>query len=99
MDSWTAWEFGGMHPGKCWYSTTPTTSSEVRSLLGMANFSAQFIPNFATITEPLRMLTNKNIPFKWGDEQEQAYQQLKTALVSKPVMSYFDPSKETVILV
>jgi hypothetical protein len=28
-----------------------------------------------------------------------AYQQLKTALVSKPVMSYFDPSKETVILV
>ena len=80
-------------------STTPTTSSEVRSLLGMANFSAQFIPNFATITEPLRMLAHKNIPFKWGDEQEQAYQQLKTALVSKPVMSYFEPRKETVILV
>ena len=80
-------------------STTPTTPSEVRSLLGMANFSAQFIPNFATITEPLRMLTHKNIPFTWGDEQENAYQTLKTALISKPVMSYFDPGKETVILV
>ncbi|CAB3999011.1 Retrovirus-related Pol poly [Paramuricea clavata] len=80
-------------------STTPTTPSEVRSLLGMANFSAQFMPNFATITEPLRMLTHKNIPFTWGDEQENAYQTLKTALISKPVMSYFDPGKETVILV
>ncbi len=45
------------------------------------------------------MLTHKNTPFKWGDEQEQPYQQLKTALISQPVMSYFDPSKETVILV
>jgi hypothetical protein len=80
-------------------STTPTTPSEVRSLLGLENFSAQFISNFATITEPLRMLTHKNIPFTWGDEQENAYQTLKTALISKPVMSYFDPGKETVIIV
>ena len=80
-------------------STTPTTPSEVCSFLGMANFSALLIPYFATITEPLRLLTQKNILFEWGDEQEKAYQQLKTVLVSKPVMSYFDPSKETVILV
>jgi hypothetical protein len=45
------------------------------------------------------MLTHKNIPFTWGDEHENAYQTLKTALISKPVMSYFDPGKETVILV
>ncbi|CAB3983099.1 Retrovirus-related Pol poly, partial [Paramuricea clavata] len=80
-------------------TTTPTTPSEFRSLLGLANFSAQFIPNFATITEPLCMLTHKNIPFTWGDEQENAYQTLKTALISKPVISYFDPGKEIVILV
>ena len=42
---------------------TPTTVSEIRSLLGMANFSAQFIPNFATLTEPLRRLTHKNTVF------------------------------------
>ena len=30
---------------------TPTTTNEVCSLLGMANYSAQFIPDFATITE------------------------------------------------
>ena len=31
----------------------PTTVGEVRSLLGMANYSAKFIKNYATITEPL----------------------------------------------
>ena len=34
----------------------PTTVSEVRSLLGMANYSSKFIKNYATITEPLREL-------------------------------------------
>ncbi len=32
----------------------PNNASEVRSFLGMANFSAKFIPNFADITEFLR---------------------------------------------
>ncbi|CAB4031092.1 Hypothetical predicted protein [Paramuricea clavata] len=62
-------------------TTTPTTVSEVRSLLGMANYSAQFIPNFATITAPLRKLTHKGTQFNWHKEHKDAYQQLKTALV------------------
>ena len=40
----------------------PNNASEVRSLLGMANFSAKFIPNFADIS--LRRLTHKKIVFK-----------------------------------
>ncbi len=54
-------------------TATPTTISEVRSLLGMANCSAQFIPDFATITEPLRQLTHKWRKFKWDSEHENAY--------------------------
>ena len=41
----------------------PTTVSEVRSLLGMANYSSKFIKDHATITEPLRELTRKNTRF------------------------------------
>ena len=80
-------------------SATPATASEIRSLLGMANFSAQFIPNFATIAEPLRRLTHKNTVFTWNAAHENAYQQLKAALISQPVMNYFDPVKETLLLV
>ena len=80
-------------------SAQPKTASEVRSLLGMANYSSQFIRNFATITEPLRKLTCKGVPFRWKEEHQEAYNQLKTALTNKPVVSYFDITKETQVLV
>ncbi len=78
---------------------TPNTVSEVRSLLGMANYCSQFIPNFATITEPLRQLTKKGTAFLWNGSHQQAYDQLKAALTNSPVMSYFDTSKDTLLYV
>ena len=40
--------------------------SEVRSLLGMSQYCAKFIQDYASITEPLRRLTQKNAQFQWG---------------------------------
>lgn len=40
----------------------PTDSSEVRSFLGLVNFSARFISGLAMKAEPLRRLTQKNNP-------------------------------------
>ena len=80
-------------------SPRPTNVSELRSLLGMSNYSSQYNYDYATITEPLRRLTHKDEKFIWGTKQEEAYQKLKTALLSSPVTSYFDISKETVVLV
>ena len=39
--------------------STPSTASEVRSLLGMTNYCSRFIPDYATKTEPLRKLTGR----------------------------------------
>ena len=80
-------------------SPRPTNVSELRSLLGMSNYSSQYIHDYATVTEPLRRLTHKDEKFIWGKEQEEAYQKPKNALLSSPVMSYCDVNKETVILV
>ena len=80
-------------------TTTPTTVGEVRSLLGMANYSSHFISNFATITQPSRRLTHKEAKFIWGKEQEDAYQKLKTALVNIPVMGYFDTKNDSELIV
>ena len=41
------------------HAPRPANVSEVRSLLGMANYSSQYIPDFATLTAPLRELTKK----------------------------------------
>ena len=59
---------------------TLTSVSEVRSLLGMATYSSQFIPNFATITEPLRNLTRKGTHFSWTKEHEKRLQKIKRGL-------------------
>ena len=77
----------------------PRNVSELHSLLGMSNYSSQYIHDYATLTEPLKRLTQKDVIFSWGAEQEHAYQKLKTALLNSPVMSYFDTKKETAILV
>ena len=39
----------------------PTKVHEVRSLLGMANYSSKYIEDYATITATLRELTKKNV--------------------------------------
>ncbi|KAL9962467.1 hypothetical protein ACROYT_G031572 [Oculina patagonica] len=56
----------------------------------MVGFSARFIPNFATIAEPLRAISRQGVPFVWGSVQEKAFQKLKQQLASAPVLAYFD---------
>ena len=43
----------------------PKSASDVRSFLGLANYSSQFIPHFATLSESLRRLTRKETPFEF----------------------------------
>ena len=68
----------------------PTTPTEVRSFLGMVGFSARFIPNFATLAEPLRAISRQGVPFVWGEEQDASFKELKRQLASAPVLAYFD---------
>ena len=77
----------------------PQNSSEVKSLLGMTQYVSRFIPNYASITTPLRLLTRQDTPWKWEQEEQRALDELKEALVGDQVMSYFDPRKKTEIIV
>ena len=59
----------------------PQTSSEVKSLLGMAQYVSRFIPHYVTITTPLRLLTRQDTPWKWEQEEQRALDELKTPLL------------------
>ena len=72
---------------------TPSSVSGVRSFIGMATFSAKFIPNFSDVTKPLRDLTKKNARFIWQDEQERAFCRIKELLTSDTVMAYFNATE------
>jgi len=79
--------------------TSPTNHSEVLSLLGMTNYCARFIENYSDITAPIRELTRKQTKFIWGEDQEKAFDRLKTAIKSDNALAYFDARKETEIIV
>ena len=71
---------------------SPASAAEVHSFLGMANFSAHFIPNYSALTTPLRLLTRKNATFWWTNDCQQAFQTIKDALSQDTIMAHFDPT-------
>ena len=77
----------------------PQSQAEVRSLLGMANYSSCFIPNLSTITEPLRPFTEKDIKFEWNLTHDIALQQPRDSLTREAVCAYFDQAKATEVWV
>ncbi|KAK3728358.1 hypothetical protein QZH41_011397, partial [Actinostola sp. cb2023] len=77
----------------------PTNVKELRSVLGMTGYSSRFIPDYATITAPLRELTHKNSSWNWTTTHQEAFEILKEKLQSAPALAYFDISKSTEIAV
>ena len=85
---------------KCIVDTDPPMNvAEVRSFLGMTQHVSRFIPQYATLAEPLRRLTKQDVPWKWSEVEQQGFTKLKDALTGTKVMAYFDPSKSTEIIV
>ncbi|KAL5018211.1 hypothetical protein ScPMuIL_003933 [Solemya velum] len=75
-------------------AAAPTNPGEIRSFLGLANYVSRFIPDFATLTAPLRALTHKNSTWKWTKVEQESFDRLKTGLTTE-AMAYFDTSKPT----
>jgi hypothetical protein len=74
---------------------TPRNLREVRGFLGFANFYRRFIEDFSKIARPLNDLTKKDVPWHWDDPQQQAFDTLRSAFVSAPVLSLYDASRPT----
>ena len=49
--------------------------------------------NFVLIAHPLTELTRKGVEFTWGGVETAAFEQLKAALTSAPVLQIFDETK------
>lgn len=76
----------------------PTTGEEVRSFLGLVNYVGKFIPDLATVTEPLRILMRQKQKFVWAKEQQKAFDQLKQNMMDPATLGYFDVNDRTQLI-
>jgi len=72
----------------------PKTVMDVRKFLGLANYYRQFVKDFAKIAQLLNNLTRKEEKWKWGDEQQGAFEQLEQVFTNRPLLVAPDIDKE-----
>lgn len=76
----------------------PATAEETRSFLGLVNFVGKFIPNLADTTEPLRRLTRNETKFKWDEEQQLAFEKIKSHMTNEMTLGFYKADDRTQII-
>ena len=75
----------------------PTTQRALRSFLGLCNYYRKFVKNYSKITVPLNELLQKDRKFKWEDKHQEAFEILKRALVTAPMIHYPDMNRTFIL--
>lgn len=76
----------------------PKSAEETGSFLGLFNFVHRYIPNLATLTYPLNLLTRKGNPFEWKSIHQDRFEQIKTILLKDETLGYYDTSDDTYVI-
>jgi hypothetical protein len=71
----------------------PTTVTEVRSFLGLADYYRRFILNFSKIAKPATELLKKENKYVWSDACDEDFKHLKKLLTTSPVVAQPDTTK------
>src|SRR3954447_706108 len=64
----------------------PTDIKGIRSILDHAGFYRRFIKDFSKISKPLTNLLQKHVPFVFDDDCKEAFETLKKALTTAPIV-------------
>ena len=73
----------------------PTTIKQIQSFLGLTGYFRKYIPSYSQIAKPLSDLLKNGSLFVFGIEQHQAFEKLKTALMTGPVLNIYKQGART----
>jgi len=72
----------------------PQCMRDVRKFLGLANYYRRFVKNFTKVALPMNRLTRKDEKWKWEEEQQAVFEQLKLVFTTRPVLATPELDKE-----
>jgi hypothetical protein len=75
----------------------PVNKKALQSFLGKINFIRRFVPNFAERIKPLSALLKKDVAFRWGNEADRSFEDIKNAISQAPVLISPDFSRDFII--
>ena len=67
---------------------TPQNAEELGSFLGLASYYRRFVENFGDIASKLYKLIRKTTKFIWNKEHNNAFETLKTKLITTPTLAF-----------
>jgi hypothetical protein len=69
----------------------------LQRFIGFANFYRRFIDQFSKTAQPLHNLTKDQTPYRWDDDCDAAFEALKTAFTTAPILKIADPYKRFIL--
>ena len=75
----------------------PKKVKDIQSFLGFANFYCWFIFNYSDIVILLTCLTQKDIPWKFDSSYQDAFNSLKKAFTSAPILTHWISDAQLIV--
>jgi transposase InsO family protein len=75
----------------------PCKVKDIQSFLGFANFYRHFIHKYSDIVVLLMRLTRKGVPWNFSDDCRSAFQLLKDAFTSAPILTHWVPDAPIIV--
>ncbi|KAE9003521.1 hypothetical protein PF011_g12870 [Phytophthora fragariae] len=72
---------------------TPTSPTELRQWLGLANYLHKYTKDYAGLIQPLSSLLKKDATWLWRPEHQAVFDSVKKSLASAPILMLPDDSK------
>lgn len=71
----------------------PKSIKDIQIFLGFANFYRRFIARYSIIVKDLTALLKGDAEFAWSKGAQTAFERIKTAFSTAPLLRFFDPTR------